>query len=90
MKLEIISTMMFGQIIIGAPGAGKTTYCNGMSQILSQLGRRVICVNLDPANDYIPYKCDIDIRELVKIEDITSRLNLGPNGALRLFVYCLL
>ncbi|KAK6105671.1 hypothetical protein QQG55_21175 [Brugia pahangi] len=78
--------MMFGQIIIGAPGAGKTTYCDGMSQILSQLGRPVICVNLDPANDYVPYKCDIDIRELVKVEDITSRLNLGPNGALR---YCM-
>lgn len=81
--------MMFGQIIIGAPGAGKTTYCDGMSQVLSQLGRPVICVNLDPANDYVPYKCDIDIRELVKVEDITSRLSLGPNGALRLFMHCL-
>ncbi|VDO53445.1 unnamed protein product [Onchocerca flexuosa] len=79
-------SIMFGQIVIGAPGAGKTTYCDGMSQILSQLGRPVICVNLDPANDYLPYKCDIDIRELVKVEDITSRLNLGPNGALR---YCM-
>ncbi|MCP9264145.1 GPN-loop GTPase 2 [Dirofilaria immitis] len=78
--------MMFGQIVIGAPGAGKTTYCDGMSQILSQLGRPVVCVNLDPANDYLPYKCDIDIRELVRMEDITSRLDLGPNGALR---YCM-
>ncbi|VDN22972.1 unnamed protein product [Gongylonema pulchrum] len=77
---------MYGQIIIGAPGAGKTTYCDGMCQIVSQLGRAVVCVNLDPANDNLPYACDVDIRELVSVEDIIARLNLGPNGALR---YCM-
>ncbi|VDN03719.1 unnamed protein product [Thelazia callipaeda] len=77
---------MFGQVVIGAPGSGKTTYCNGMSYILPQLGRPVICVNLDPANDHLPYKCDIDIRELVTVNDVCSRLKLGPNGALR---YCM-
>ena len=30
--------MVFGQVVIGPPGSGKTTYCNGMSQFLSLLG----------------------------------------------------
>lgn len=33
------SGMVFGQVVIGPPGSGKTTYCNGMSQFLSLLGR---------------------------------------------------
>jgi hypothetical protein len=39
-------------------------------------------VNLDPANDDLPYKCDIDIRELVNVEDVMVECQLGPNGAL--------
>lgn len=31
--------MVFGQVVIGPPGSGKTTYCNGMSQFLSLMGR---------------------------------------------------
>jgi len=39
-------------------------------------------VNLDPANDDLPYECDIDIRELVNVEDVMTEMGLGPNGAL--------
>ncbi|CAL0306053.1 unnamed protein product [Lupinus luteus] len=31
--------MVFGQVVIGAPGSGKTTYCNSMSQFLNLVGR---------------------------------------------------
>ena len=77
---------LFGQLVVGAPGAGKSTYCTGLMQILEQLKRPTLCINLDPANDVVPFKCDIDIRELITVEDTMELLELGPNGALR---YCM-
>jgi len=72
--------MSFGQLVIGPPGSGKTTYCNGMQQYLQLLGRKVAVVNLDPANDALPYDCNIDITDLVSLEAVMSTLHLGPNG----------
>lgn len=46
--------VLYGQIVIGAPGAGKTTYCDGMQQYLKLLGRECHVVNLDPANEVPP------------------------------------
>ena len=31
------------------------------------VGRKVAVINLDPANDLLPYKCDVDLAELVRI-----------------------
>ncbi|XP_062889847.1 GPN-loop GTPase 2 [Mobula hypostoma] len=78
--------VMFGQVVIGPPGSGKTTYCAGMQEFLSKLGRKVAVVNLDPANDLIPYQCCVDIAELVKLDDVMDGLGLGPNGGL---IYCM-
>jgi len=78
--------MPFGQLVIGPPGSGKTTYCNGMYQFLSGLERKVAIVNLDPANDSLPYPCAVDITELVSLEDVVQETELGPNGGL---VYCI-
>ena len=72
--------MSFGQLIIGPPGSGKTTYCNGMQQYLQMTGRKVAVVNLDPANDAIPYECSVDIADLVSLEAVMETYNLGPNG----------
>ena len=77
---------MFGQVVIGPPGSGKTTYCHGMSQFLSGLGRDVAVVNLDPANDNLSYKCDLDISALITLGDVMDTLKLGPNGGL---IYCM-
>ena len=46
--------VLYGQIVIGAPGSGKTTYCDGMQQYLKLLGRKCHVVNLDPANEVPP------------------------------------
>lgn len=43
-------------------------------------------INLDPAADNLPYKCDLDIRDLITLDDVVEELNYGPNGGL---VYCM-
>ncbi|KAL8231231.1 hypothetical protein R6Q57_001009 [Mikania cordata] len=78
--------MVFGQVVIGPPGSGKTTYCNGMQQYLQLVGRKVAVINLDPANDSLPYDCAINIEDLIKLTDVMNEHLLGPNGGL---VYCM-
>ncbi|KAL1529496.1 hypothetical protein AB1Y20_000442 [Prymnesium parvum] len=78
--------MVFGQVVIGPPGSGKTTYCEGMVQYLSALGRQVAVVNLDPANETLPYEAAADIRSLISLKGASEQCGLGPNGAL---IYCL-
>lgn len=58
----------FGQVVVGPPGSGKTTYCNGMQQFLTALGRECVIINLDPANDLVPYDAYADLRELISLE----------------------
>ena len=74
--------MRFGQVVIGGAGSGKSTYCLGISDLLTQLKRKPCLVNLDCGNGTPPYKADIDIRDLINLEDIAEEYKLGPNGAL--------
>jgi GTPase SAR1 family protein len=83
---DVTPTMVFGQVVIGPPGSGKTTYCNGMRQFLEGLGRKVAVVNLDPANDVLPCAVEADNRDLISLEGAAAACELGPNGAL---VYCI-
>ncbi|OPJ69823.1 GPN-loop GTPase 2 [Patagioenas fasciata monilis] len=76
----------FGQVVIGPPGSGKTTYCHSMRDFMGRIGRQVTVVNLDPANETIPYPCAVDIAELVTLPDVMENLRLGPNGGL---IYCM-
>lgn len=74
---------MFGQVVIGPPGSGKSTYCYGMYQFLSAIGRKCSIINFDPANEKQPYpKCDFDIRDYITVEDVMNKNGLGPNGGL--------
>ncbi len=77
---------MFGQLVIGPCGSGKSTYCNGMSQLMREIKRDVAVVNLDPSNDSLVIDYDVDIRELVKAEEAASENDLGPNAVQ---IYCL-
>uniref|UniRef100_A0A5K3EX32 GPN-loop GTPase 2 n=1 Tax=Mesocestoides corti TaxID=53468 RepID=A0A5K3EX32_MESCO len=77
---------LYGQIVIGPPGSGKSTYCAAMQEFLSELGRKVVVVNLDPANTELPYTCDVDLRDLITLDDVMQALDLGPNGGL---IYCM-
>lgn len=72
--------MPFAQLVIGPPGAGKSTYCNGMHQFMSAIGRKCSIVNLDPANEQTTYEATVDVRELITLEEIMEEDRLGPNG----------
>lgn len=78
--------MPFAQLVIGPPGSGKTTYCFGQYQFLSLLSRPCSVVNLDPANDRLPYPCAVDINRLISVRDVMAELSLGPNAAM---LYCI-
>lgn len=72
--------MPFAQLVIGPPGSGKSTFCDGMQQFLNAIDRKCSVVNLDPANDRTNYPCALDIRELVPLEEVMEQEELGPNG----------
>ena len=38
----------FGEVVIGAPGAGKLTYAYGKHQLFTAMERPIAIVNLDP------------------------------------------
>ncbi len=78
--------MPFGEIVIGPPGSGKSTYAYGKYQLLTALNRPVSVVNLDPANDALPYPCAIDIATLITLQEVMDSHQLGPNGAM---LYCI-
>jgi GTPase SAR1 family protein len=85
-ELEKEVNQKFGQLIIGAPGSGKTTYIKTMKDFYSKCGRKTLSINLDPANDNKNAIFDIDIRQLINLEDVQKNLKLGPNGS---FLYCI-
>eukprot|EP01071_Lankesteria_metandrocarpae_P009829 Lankesteria_metandrocarpae@DN5253_c0_g1_i2.p2 len=78
--------VFFGQLVVGPPGSGKSTYCNGMQQMCRAICRNVVIINLDPANDRLPYDVDIDVCHLISVDTVMDAHNLGPNGSL---VYCI-
>ena len=86
MATRTVAKTRFGQLVIGPPGSGKTTYVGAMAQLLRAMGRKVAIVNLDPANENMNYTADVDVSELIKLEDVMDTMGLGPNGGL---VYCM-
>lgn len=49
---------------------------------MGAIGRACSVVNLDPANDHTNYPVALDIRSLVKLEDVMRDDRLGPNGGI--------
>ncbi|KIK00406.1 hypothetical protein K443DRAFT_679206 [Laccaria amethystina LaAM-08-1] len=78
--------MPFGEIVCGSPGSGKSTYCYGKHQLFTALSRPLSIVNLDPANDNIPYPCAVDLSSLITLKDVMEEHGLGPNGGM---LYCM-
>lgn len=61
-------------------------YCYGMFEFLFVFGREVVVVNLDLVNDYLLYKCDVDILILIIFFDVMDVIKFGFNGGL---IYCM-
>lgn len=81
-----VQKQLYGQLVIGPPGSGKSTYCAKIASFYKQINRKFSIVNLDPANENIQYEPEIDIMTLINVEQVMERHNLGPNGAL---IYCM-
>ena len=75
---------MYGQLVIGPPGSGKSTYCAAMRAALAASGRKVAIVNLDPANEQC--ECDVDVRDLVSEALSAHPRSLSPRQLLALFL----
>jgi GTPase SAR1 family protein len=60
----------FGCMVVGPAGSGKSTFCHAIQEAAEQQGRTIKVCNLDPAAEVFKYKCDIDIRDLVSLDDV--------------------
>jgi len=67
---------------IGTAGSGKSTITEIMRRNLVSSGINVATVNLDPGVRWLPYSPDVDARDYVDYDNVATRFNLGPNGAL--------
>lgn len=73
---------MYGIFIIGTAGSGKSLLTASLFSWLTEKGKDVTLINLDPGVLKLPYNPDIDIRSYISIEDLMDKYELGPNGAL--------
>lgn len=77
-----MAATVFGQLVVGPPGSGKSTYCKYICENLRQLGRNAKIINLDPANDNLIYKPAADLTEFINVEQLMKESKIGPNAAM--------
>jgi len=78
--------MKIGQIIMGPAGSGKSTYCIESFKNKSLSKKEIKIINLDPSIENLEYPDSIDIRDLIRVDDVMEEFFLGPNGAL---IFCM-
>lgn len=80
---EFLVIFLYVAIIIGTAGSGKTALTHALSLYLEEKGEDFCILNLDPGvkDDSLPYTPDINVRDFVRVEDVMSYYDLGPNGA---------
>jgi hypothetical protein len=54
--------------------------------ITNPCNSKVSIVNIDPANDHLPYPCAVNIADLITLDDVMEEYGLGPNGGM---MYCM-
>jgi hypothetical protein len=65
----------------GTAGAGKSSLVQAFSRWLETNGYDSVTVNLDPGSEATDFEPDVDIRDWVRLPDVMTEYNLGPNGA---------
>ena len=65
----------------GTAGAGKTSLVRAFAEWMRSAGFDATVVNLDPGSEAAEDTADVDIREWVRLVDLQSEYDLGPNGA---------
>lgn len=83
---NIIPERSFGSCFVGPPGSGKTTCVKTLAEMCKKLKRNCIVINMDPANDHLPYTPNFDVRDMIDVKSAMKEQALGPNGAL---IYCM-
>ncbi|KRH93540.1 putative ATP binding protein [Pseudoloma neurophilia] len=78
--------MVFGEIVIGMPGSGKTTYIAKKRELLKE--RNIFTVNLDPGGVEDPgnsksIEYDFDIRKFYTTRKTMESCSYGPNFAVK-------
>ncbi|RLE89698.1 MAG: GTPase [Thermoprotei archaeon] len=74
--------MKTGIVVLGPAGCGKSTLVANLKKWIERsVGLSVGIVNLDPGVRYLPYRPDLDVRDIVRVVDIMDSEKLGPNGA---------
>lgn len=75
--------MIYGELIVGLPGSGKTTYIKEKKTFLSD--RNIYTVNLDPGcvDDVKDIQFDFDIRNSFTTKQFMKKESFGPNLAVK-------
>lgn len=68
--------------MLGTAGSGKTVLTRTLLDWFNEKKLDVATLNLDAGVRRLPYNPDIDVRDLVNIDNLTDKLDLGPNGAM--------
>uniref|UniRef100_A0A6G3MHF1 GPN-loop GTPase n=1 Tax=Henneguya salminicola TaxID=69463 RepID=A0A6G3MHF1_HENSL len=69
-------------LVLGMAGSGKTSFVNMFSLYLKSIDKTSYSINLDPAVLNLPYKPNIDIRDIINYKEVMRKYKLGPNGAI--------
>ncbi len=68
--------------MLGTAGSGKTVLTRTLLDWFNEKKLNVATLNLDAGVRRLPYNPDIDVRDIVNIDYLTDKLELGPNGAM--------
>jgi len=72
----------YTMFMLGTAGSGKTVLTRTLYDWFSEKNLDVATLNLDAGVRRLPYNPDIDVRDMVNIDNLTEKLDLGPNGAM--------